>query len=132
MQDTTQEEFLTRREELAQSRIQQAQQASKPLVNETAQVINEIYPTFKEVKEPLINNHTAQITAANTRPVQTKPVVEGTDTMSNVLRALNDTSLPSKQPLQAGDPFTYMTSRDFLVSFVFASLAFVSLLNVLG
>jgi hypothetical protein len=127
MQDTTKEDFLIKNEEFLEKQREKAR-AAVSTQKSLPENIKQIIPNLN-----LVNNAQPNIDKQVERtPVVESSLVHGSDPFSNVLKALIDTSLPSKQPLHKADPFNFMTSRDFIVSFVFISLLLVNLMNIMS
>ena len=126
MQDTTKEFFLQRKEEVAAlSRETKSVTTTKTTITT---VETSVLTTIKPVVD-FAENFVSKVTYPSLVTTQPKPqpYVPSDDILTNVSRAINDTSLPAKQPLQRHDPFNYITSRDFVVSFIFFFVASPSL-----
>lgn len=127
MQDMTKDDYFSKREDFIQY--------SKEW-NEKSQIKKVVKNTLIEKVEPIINNIQNVINSNSTPMLSTqtigRPIIEGKDEMSDIYRALADASLPSKQPLQSTDPFIYLTSKNFVVSFACISLMIMNLMNIVG
>ncbi len=120
MEHTTREDYLQKKEEYLESLRE-----TKPTPS-VDQQFNEIKQNIPEA----INPSVVQTTVNNSS--KSSQFVQGTEMMSNILGAIQETVLPAKQPLQKHDPFNYMISRDFIVLFMFLSLLVVNLLSIMS
>jgi hypothetical protein len=121
MEHTTREDYLQKKEE----HLETQRQTTKP-TPPVDQQFNEIKSNVPEVVNPYV------VPKSINNPSQSSQVVQGTDMMSNILGAIQETVLPAKQPLQKEDPFNFMISRDFIVLFMFLSLLVVNLMSIMG
>ena len=121
MEDIAKEDFLIKKEEYL---------VFKKANSELQKNINNVTTIISDKIEPLINNFNT-----NSRPKVEKSkssISEGNSDMNNIVNALNDTSLPSKQPLQESDPFVYLSSRNYMLSFVLISLVVIGIMNIMN
>lgn len=125
MEDINKEEFLQKREEMTES----LKVKHTPVVSQVTETIrNNVIAPSKEIITNVFEQPQQRTTTSQNTPVQ--PV--SSDPLSNVSRALNDAILPAKSQLSPHDPFNFLTSKDYLASFVFVSLLLVNLLGILG
>ena len=121
MEDIEKEDYLIKKEEFIT--FQKAN-------SELRKNINDITTIYLNKIEPIVNNLNNV-----TKPKEGKSkssASEETSEMNNIVNALNDTSLPSKQPLQSNDPFIYLSSRTFMLSFLVISLVVIGIMNIMN
>ena len=120
MEDITRDEYLNKREEY---------QISKKVASEVQHNFKNVEPLVSNKTEPIINN-------AASRPNQEKTTTSSSfdenSEMNNILKAINDTSLPSKQPLHENDQFVYISSKSYMLSFVLVSLVLIGIMNIMN
>lgn len=120
MENTTRDDYFQKREEHLQ---RYRETKPTPVVDEQ---FNDLQPTVPNTLKPTLIEREVVVSCRSSQGIQ------GNDVMSNVLGAIEGTLLPSKQPLQKEDPFNYMISRDFMIMFMFLSLLFVNVMNIMS
>ena len=104
-------------------------------------VKKEEYLSFRQLKfqkdiikkAAFIQNRTSlNLIEAISEPKEEKSKTNYSQEIDNIVSAINDTSLPSKQPLERNDTFVFLSSKNYMLSFFFISLVLVGIMSLMN